>query len=509
MAQEKPNKTDLEMANRRKQVANLYDGDAGLLSQYERNIPSGAGQKFSEKTVAEIISRVGGVNQNKKEIRDLANFAYATDPMFANIIDYLSNMFLWRYYYFPVKIKQTANEADYGDMYDLMTQVVDGLAIEVSAPTILAKLFREGSVFLYAVKDNSSKTISTLVLNSAYCTPILISQYGTGVYNFDLKYFDDLGLRGEELQEVLEIFPSEITNAYYDWKRKSGPQKKTIDGRFSTYLTLNDYGFPSQLAVLKGLFDYDQYRKNEVERSSARLDTIITHKIPSYENRLLFELPEVKSLHRSMTRGLATNKRVRLLTTFGDVEIHQLQKDYESSSETLEKAQAAIIRSAGLNANQFLGENVESLKVALQKDQAAVWRFVQQLVNFYNLTINNLYNFKGYEIQLTMLPITHYNLKEMMEIHRRNAEYGIGRLEAVAASGTKQGHIEHKSKLEEFLKLDEVLKPLASSHTQSSKEKEKQKTKDSPEGSEDQNGEKEIEEKEIEEEEKTDKDDMG
>jgi uncharacterized protein with von Willebrand factor type A (vWA) domain len=92
------------------------------------------------------------------------------------------------------------------------------------------------------------------------------------------------------------------------------------------------------------------------------------------------------------------------------------------------------------------------------------------LLNFYNLTINNLYSFKGYQIELTMLPITHYNLKEMMEIQRRNAEYGIGRLEAIVASGTKQKHITHKGKLEEFLKLDEILKPLASSHTRSTEE---------------------------------------
>jgi hypothetical protein len=71
-----------------------------------------------------------------------------------------------------------------------------------------------------------------------------------------------------------------------------------------------------------------------------------------------------------------------------------------------------------------------------------------------------------------MLPITHYNLPEMMELHRRNGEYGIGKIEAIVASGTKQKHIAHKSKLEEFLRLDEILKPLASSHTQSSKDTE-------------------------------------
>ena len=75
-----------------------------------------------------------------------------------------------------------------------------------------------------------------------------------------------------------------------------------------------------------------------------------------------------------------------------------------------------------------------------------------------------------------MLPITHNNLREMMEIHRRNGEYGIGRLEAIVASGTKQKHIAAKSKLEEFLNLDEVLKPLSSAHTRSANEETEKET---------------------------------
>ena len=79
-----------------------------------------------------------------------------------------------------------------------------------------------------------------------------------------------------------------------------------------------------------------------------------------------------------------------------------------------------------------------------------------------------------------MLPITHYNSQTVMEMYRRNAEYGIGRIESVVASGTKQKHIAHKSKLEEFLKLDEVLKPLKSSHTRSGDEPEKNENPDEP-----------------------------
>jgi len=47
----------------------------------------------------------------------------------------------------------------------------------------------------------------------------------------------------------------------------------------------------------------------------------------------------------------------------------------------------------------------------------------------------------------------------------------VGRLELIVASGTKQRHIAPKAELEKFLKLEEILKPLQSSHTQSGKSK--------------------------------------
>ena len=46
------------------------------------------------------------------------------------------------------------------------------------------------------------------MLNSHYCKPVTVSQYGTGIYQFDLKYFDDLGFNAVEIIEVLKYFPS-------------------------------------------------------------------------------------------------------------------------------------------------------------------------------------------------------------------------------------------------------------------------------------------------------------
>lgn len=471
MAEENKRKftRNLNMADRRKQIERLYDGSEESLRRiFDKAIGRKIGNRYNEEYLKRLLDSVGSEAMNRQELIDLSNHAYSTDPNFANIIDYLSNMFLWRHYYVPVQMRKNAEESDYSSVYQLMTEIVDGMSIEVIFPMILTKLFKEGEVYLYTVRNRPSKTVSTVILNSEYCRPVMTSQYGTGIFQFNLKYFQDLVLYGEELEEVLELFPEEIVQAWREYKDRMRPNEFVIlDGRYSTYLSVNDYGFPTSLSVLKSLFDYEQYRENEVERSTAQLDTIITHKIPAYENRLLFELSEVRALHKSMSKILGQNKRTKLMTTFGDVSIQRMQEPSKIANDALKMAHDSVYRSAGLNNMLFTGQIKESLMTSLNRDQATVWKYIQQLVNFYNLTINHLYSFRGYQIELTMLPITHYNIQEMMEIHRRNGEYGIGRLEAVVASGTKQKHIVHKSKLEDFLRLDEILKPLSSSHTQS------------------------------------------
>ena len=93
--------------------------------------------------------------------------------------------------------------------------------------------------------------------------------------------------------------------------------------------------------------------------------------------------------------------------------------------------------------------------------------------------MNNLYNFKPYQAKIQLLPITIYNYNDQMESYRQNAEYGIGILDAIVASGIKQSEIQDVLELEEYLELNTKLKPLQSSHTTSSsdilKEQEQEK----------------------------------
>lgn len=92
------------------------------------------------------------------------------------------------------------------------------------------------------------------------------------------------------------------------------------------------------------------------------------------------------------------------------------------------------------------------------------------MVNFYNLTINNSFNFKGYQCDLTILPITVYNENDKILLYKEGATLGVTKLEYIVSTGVKQINLESKFNLEDFLKLDQ-LKPLSTSYTQNDNSK--------------------------------------
>lgn len=175
-------------------------------------------------------------------------------------------------------------------------------------------------------------------------------------------------------------------------------------------------------------------------------------------------------LHKSIANVLSRNNHVRLVTTFGDMNVLSIGQDIAQENKTLDNAYNSIYDNSGENHTLFNGTIKEALTYALQRDQSTTWKYVQQLVNFYNLTINNSFNFKGYQCDLTILPITTYNEQEKITLYKEGATLGVTKLEYIVSTGVKQINLESKFILEDYLKLDQ-LKPLSTSYTQNDNSK--------------------------------------
>lgn len=410
--------------------------------------------------------------------RKYANELYTFYPVYAGIVDYLSNMYLWRYTYIPRIVKERASNSDYTEIYQLMGEVIDGLSIETTFPMILTQLYIDGAVFLVTTKNTSSKTITTLSLPTRYCRVNAITQFGTYLYQFDFSYFDSLGLNQEELTRIFDFFPKEMYQMYNAYLNdKTNMRWQVLDGKTAAAIMLNKDGFPTKLNAIFSILQYDEYLANELEKNSQQLDKIIAHKIPTWEDRLIIDIDEMKDLHQGIAKVLSKNNHIKVATSFGDMEVLSIGNDNSKENKTLSNAYNAIYDSSGENNALFNSDSKESLTYGLQRDQSIVWKYIQQLVNFYNVSINNLYNFKGYQCDLNMLPISIYNENDKLMLYKEGATLGITKLEYIVATGIKQINLASKIELEDYLKLDK-LKPLSTSYTQNDNSKKEEDNKE-------------------------------
>lgn len=447
----------------RGKIQGMYAGDRELISSLNKT--KSASSRIGQVDYDSLENAYYNLN-SLDTVRQYSSEAYTFYPVYKHLIDARANMFQYKYIFTPRAVKDKANPAIYGEIYQQMASIVDGISIETVFPMCLTKLFVAGGVYLYAVKNNSSQTIRTLCLNEKYCRRTSLTQYGTYTYQFNFKYFEDLGLSTQELELAFESFPPEFRVGYDAYKKDAkNMQWQVLDPRFATAIQENEFAFPTSLKAIFSMKQYDEYLAIELERSSQTLEKIITHKMPTWQDKLVIEIDEMAELHKSISRVLAKNKYVRLITSFGDIDVKQIGREQSQENKTLLNAYNAIYNLAGENSELWAGSSTEALNLALLREESMVFNYIQQLVNFYNIAINNLYNFKGYQCDIEMLPVTVYNYRDRLEVYRQSATLGVGKLEFVVASGTKQSHIMDKFALEDFLGLDQ-LKPLSVSYTQ-------------------------------------------
>ena len=401
---------------------------------------------------------------NLTVVRNYSREAYAFYPIYASIIDSLKNMFYWRYVFYPRQVKEKKSNSNYEEVYANMAEVVDGLNIETTFPHLLGKLFLDGALYITTTKRTGSKTVTTLVLPPERCRVTGVTQFGTNVFQFDFAYFDDQGFTKEQLEIIFAMYPPEMRTLYEQYKKDSKLRWQKLNPKFAAGFVLNDMSFPTYLRSLGAIMQYDQYRANELERSAQQLMKIIAHKMPTWEDKLVVEVPEMQALHQSMAKVLTKNKNVRMLTTFGELDVLSIGDDQTKENKTLSNAYASIFNVTGENDNLYNGTNRESLEFSLRRKESIVWKYVQDLVAFYNLIINNQFNFKGYQCSINMLPLSVYNYSTVMLQYKEGATLGASKLEYVVGLGTKQVDIPGKIEVEDFLKLNE-LTPLSTSYT--------------------------------------------
>ena len=380
--------------NRTKKLQELYADDASLKRRYEQSNTYRATTYANAKAVRTALDQA---ISNRDSIVEASKKLYATNPIYASIIDYISNMYMWRYKVLPHKVyskskaknrKQTKEE-DFALIYNLMLEVVDGLSIETKFPAMLSLMYISGGVYFTTFCDEESLSIDTMLLPDKYCKKIGETQYGTNIIQFDFSYFDSFGLKGQDLQTMLKSFPKEFQSGYRKYSNNSQLRWQTLDPHYSSALLLNEMSIPTYFYLMGGILDYEKYQDNELERNENLLKYLVVHTMPHYEDNLIFEVDEVTAIHQSLKKIVDTGEKARLITTYGDVHVDRISDKDNSENQVLSKAFQAIFNNAGFNSGLFTGESVTALEMSLIRDKGQVWKYVQALLNYYTIAINN------------------------------------------------------------------------------------------------------------------------
>lgn len=461
--------------NRVKKIKEMYADERSI----QRAFDTGSSSRNGEYTTAAAVRRAlaDGIN-NPTTLTETSRRLYALNPIYASVIDYLSNIYSWKYKVTPhkayaktkAKMKKKAKDDDFALIYSTMLEAVDGLSIETKFPLLLSSLFIVGSVYVTTIKDEDSMTIDSLLLPENYCRKIAETQYGTAIIEFDFSYFDSLGLSSADLKDFIKQFPKEFSQGYTRYKRNSNERWQTLDPHYSTGFLLNNEAIPTLLYLYGGILDYEKYQDNELERNENTLKYIVAHKMPIYQDESVFEMDEVEAIHKSIAKVVNTNSKARLITTFGDIHIEKVAENDTTENQVLSKAFKAIFNNAGFNGGLFTAESVEALKVAITRDKSRVWKYVQQMCAFYSIAINNWFDFKLYEADIDILSISPYTYNDDIRIYKENATLGVAKLDYLIASGIKQKNVRDQLDLEDFLNLDQIT-PMQTSYTQTAEDR--------------------------------------
>ena len=471
--------------NRSKKLKQLYSDEQSTRRSMDRSNSYNVGNYKDAKELRKAL--IDGV-RNTSVLMETSRQLYATNPIYAEVIDYLANIYLWRYKVTPhkvyskskAKLKKKIKDDEYTLLYNLMLEVVDGLSIETVFPALLSLLFTNGAVYFTTLNDEDSITVDTLTLDPKYCRKIAETQYGTAIIQFDFSYFDALGFDEKGVKEYLKSFPREFTSGYNKYKKDSTNNRwQILDPRFSSGIMLNEVGLPRYLYLYGGILDYEKYQDNELKRNDNMLKYIVVHKMPHYEDNLIFEVDEVDAIHKSLKRIVETGNEARLITTWGDVHVDRISENDTSENQVLSKSFKSIFNNAGLNDGVFTSESVEGLKVSLTRDRAMVWKYVQQILSFYSIAVNNWFDFKTLQANIDILPISFYNYNDDVKIYKDNATLGVGKLDYIIATGIKQKDIQDQLYLEKFLGLNDI-KPMQTSYTQTAEDRSEQSEQNDP-----------------------------
>ncbi len=354
------------------------------------------------------------------------------------------------------------------DFYEAMG-FVDDLDIKLLFPLITLSIFKNGLYCGYLRDDIKTRTvIQTLPIEYCESSYKVDNRY---TVHFNLDYFDRNFTRAEDREAALKQYPKEIQKFYGQYK--SGTLKG-MDAKWVLLDTEKAFAFkmademPFFLSIIIDLIELREAKNIELSKDRLELFQLLIHRLPmGKDGEMIFDLPEAAQLHQNALKMLQYNEGIDVLTTFADMEMLNIKEARQVVKDSLLKNERSVFNEAGISSDLFRSEGNIALKYSIKTNEAILRLLLPQYANW----LTHVVNFKKnprYYFEVFLPPTTIFNEDEMETRYVKLGTLGYAKLLPGIVTGMKQSALLSLMRFEnDYLKLNELMIPLQSTHTQS------------------------------------------
>lgn len=454
-----------EMSERQK----LALAFAKMMAQQTIHDPDGKTSRRTSRTYSTITrenveSYLASPSANEKQLRDASIYLYQTNSRYRNLLNYYANVPCWIYTIDALNFnKEKVKKDNFKKQYQKVCNILESIGVIKTMREAVLTALREG-VFYGVIWGGDGSSFILQKLDPNYCTIVSIGDGGVFNFAYDVSQIKE--------QDLPSYFPPQFTDMYNAYKA-GGSKYQVVPPEVSFCVkadtTIPEYSVPPFSSVLPALYyieNIEDLTETATELSNYKM---LAGQIPvDGEGVPIVDYGTVMEYYSHIAGNVGD--RVGVALSPFKLDSFTFEKSGTTSQiDDIARANENFFASAGSSALLHGATNSTSgvTKLAIKSDEAYAFGYMYQCEKVINRFLKTLSGTQKFKIKF--LPISIFNREEMIDTYKNAMNYGVGKLQYIAAMGISQFDILGQDFIEdEILDIDNLFTPMSTASTQSS-----------------------------------------
>lgn len=420
----------------------------GIRSLEDAVISLGEYKKLNPNMTKENIQRAITTN-NISMIREASEFFFKISGIYQRLCKHLANLYRYDWAITPFSMSDKVTVDKIMDGFNKSSYCLETFGVKEFLSSTALKVIKRGCYYGYATHNGDSIQIQELPIE--YCRSRFSIQ-GRPVVEFNMKFFNDAFKDRAYRFKILKTFPKDFQKGYLAFQDgqlvPDYPGDTAgwylLDPACAFKFNINDQDAPIMASVIPHIIDLDAAQDLDRKRMAQKLLKIVIQKMPLDKNgELIFDIDEARELHQNAVKMLSKAIGIDVLTTFAEVEVADMcDSQAAATMDELSKVERTVYNESGTAQNLFNTDGNIALEKSILDDEANMYGLILQFQAFLNHLIKPFNkNPKKLYYEVSILPTTIYNYKEMSKLYKENSSVGGSKLYAHIALGQTQRQV--------------------------------------------------------------------